>query len=62
MQYPSLTRDQIRELDRVAIQDFGIPGLILMENAGRACVAETERMLGETAGKHIVVFCGEQRR
>ena len=31
----SLTREQIREIDRAAIEDFGIPGVVLMENAGR---------------------------
>ena len=32
---PPLSRDAARELDRRAIEDFGIPGLLLMENAGR---------------------------
>ena len=32
-----LDRDQVREVDRIAIEEFGIPGIVLMENAGRAC-------------------------
>ena len=31
----ALTRAQVREVDRLAIQDLGIPGVVLMENAGR---------------------------
>ncbi len=31
----SLTRDQARDIDRRAESDYGLPGLVLMENAGR---------------------------
>jgi NAD(P)H-hydrate epimerase len=31
----SLTRDQVRDVDRRAIADYGLPGVVLMENAGR---------------------------
>ncbi|MEE9212091.1 MAG: NAD(P)H-hydrate epimerase [Phycisphaeraceae bacterium] len=60
---PTLTRQQIREVDRLAIEQLGIPGVVLMENAGRH-VAETVLELMETE-LHLVpsdaraaVFCG----
>ncbi len=31
----TLRRSQVREVDRRAIEEFGIPGAVLMENAGR---------------------------
>lgn len=33
-----LTRDEVRDVDRRAIEEFGLPGIVLMENAGRGCV------------------------
>ncbi len=32
---PAWTVERIREVDRIALESFGIPGLVLMENAGR---------------------------
>jgi NAD(P)H-hydrate epimerase len=34
----ALSRSQVREIDRRAIQEYGLPGIVLMENAGRGCV------------------------
>jgi len=31
----SLTRDQVRQVDRLAIEKYHIPGIVLMENAAR---------------------------
>jgi NAD(P)H-hydrate epimerase len=31
----SLTREQVRDVDARAIREYGLPGLVLMENAGR---------------------------
>jgi len=31
----ALTRDEVREVDRLALEEFGMPGVVLMENAGR---------------------------
>jgi NAD(P)H-hydrate epimerase len=51
-----LTRAQVREIDRRAIEEFGITGAVLMENAGRG-VVEVMQQLGITSPVHIV--CGK---
>jgi ADP-dependent NAD(P)H-hydrate dehydratase / NAD(P)H-hydrate epimerase len=47
---------EMREIDRAAIEGFGIPSLTLMDRAGRA-VAEAALELASTRGRFIVV-CG----
>ncbi len=47
----------VRALDRRAIDDFGIPGIVLMENAARAVAARAEGMLGEDR-RGVVIVCG----
>lgn len=44
-------------MDRAAIEQFGIPDEILMENAGLAAVRALSRKLN-FVGKNILVFCG----
>ena len=51
-----LTRDQSRALDRRVIEEAGVPGVVLMENAGRGC-AELLLRLGVTGP--VVVCCGK---
>jgi NAD(P)H-hydrate epimerase len=48
--------DQVRELDRIAIQEFGIPGEELMERAGRAAFDELCRRWPRA--RRIGVVCG----
>lgn len=35
--------DEMREIDRVTTEKFGIPGVVLMENAGNAVVDEIKK-------------------
>jgi NAD(P)H-hydrate epimerase len=50
-----LTRDEARELDRRAMEEYGVPGVVLMENAGRG-MAELLLSLGIKGP--VVVCCG----
>jgi NAD(P)H-hydrate epimerase len=49
--------EEIRAMDRWAIEKLGIPEEILMENAGLAATALLDRKVG-IAGKRFVVLCG----
>ena len=55
-----LTREQVREVDRLAIEELGIPGIVLMENAGRNATDIIERYMDEQGRplKTAVIFCG----
>ena len=52
---PALTREQVRRVDQLAIDRYGMSGLVLMENAGRGCV---DRLASRHRGA-IVVCCGK---
>ena len=43
----SLARQEVRGIDRRAIESVGVPGVVLMENAGRNAADCLERFLGE---------------
>jgi NAD(P)H-hydrate epimerase len=49
---------QMRELDRQTIEEIGIPGMVLMENAGRGTVEQMERIIGPVQGKTVCIFAG----
>jgi NAD(P)H-hydrate epimerase len=51
-----LSRAEVRELDRRAIEEFGVPGVILMENAGRGA-AELLMQLNPQR-LPVVIVCG----
>src|SRR5438067_2463445 len=51
-----LSRDEVRELDRRAIEGLGVPGVVLMENAGRGCAELLMRLNPDR--KPVVILCG----
>jgi len=52
----SLTRAQVREVDRRAIEECCIPGVVLMENAGRNAAAVIRGRLRR--GGPVAIVCG----
>lgn len=52
-----LTSREMQELDRKTIEEIGIPGIVLMEHAGKSC-ANLIKTLFQT-DKRILVICGK---
>jgi NAD(P)H-hydrate epimerase len=52
-----LTREQVREVDRRAAEEFGLPSLVLMENAGRSAA---ELLMKLNPGQRpTLILCGK---
>ena len=54
---PTITAEQMREVDRIAMVDFGLGILQMMENAGRNLALNTMEMLGRSSGA-VTVLAG----
>lgn len=54
---PALTSDQMREVDRIAVQEFGLGILQMMENAGRN-LANMVMQMQPAGSSQIVVLAG----
>jgi ADP-dependent NAD(P)H-hydrate dehydratase / NAD(P)H-hydrate epimerase len=50
---------QMMDLDEKAVRQFGMPSILLMENAGRSVIEEIERRFGSIDGAAILVVSGK---
>ena len=57
---PFITTDQMREVDRAMIEDYGISLVQMMENAGRnlAQLARQRFLKGNPTGRNVLVLAG----
>ena len=56
---PILTAAEMREVDRITIEERGVPGLLLMENAGARVYELLAHRYGPLGGHRIVILCGK---
>ncbi len=57
--FKACTAQQMRDIDQKAINQLGIPGIILMENAALRCIEELENDFISLKNLKIGVFCGK---
>jgi NAD(P)H-hydrate epimerase len=53
-----LTRAQVRDVDRRAIEHYHVPGIVLMENAARGAADVAWEMVRRMPGALVDVICG----
>jgi NAD(P)H-hydrate epimerase len=59
MEFPILTTEQMIEVDRLMISEYGIELIQMMENAGRSLADLTGRWFGASlSGRSVCVLCG----
>src|SRR5210317_1100484 len=49
---------EMRQLDETAIKDYGIPGIVLMENAGVGTIQALNDKYGELYGWTVAIVAG----
>jgi NAD(P)H-hydrate epimerase len=54
----AMSRDEARAFDDWAINSIGIPGMVLMENAGRSCAEFVIEELAAVRKPKVCIFCG----
>ena len=55
-----LTAEQMRDVDRLTTEKYGIPSLLLMENAAHAAARViTQKLGGSVEGKSVLILCGK---
>lgn len=55
---PVLSAEQIREIDRLTVENYHIPSLLLMESAAGACLDAIQGRLGDLTDKKALILCG----
>jgi len=53
-----MSRDEVRAFDSWAINEVGLPGVVLMENAGRSCAELIKEKLTGIESQMVCIFCG----
>jgi len=52
------TSSQMQALDQATINEIGIPGVVLMENAGKGTVEQMKQEIGPVREQSVIIFVG----
>jgi NAD(P)H-hydrate epimerase len=55
---PTLTCSQVRLIDKIAVEDFAMPSIILMENAARNASEIIQQTFANLQNPSVAIFCG----
>ncbi|HEY6118969.1 MAG TPA: NAD(P)H-hydrate dehydratase [Pyrinomonadaceae bacterium] len=56
---PVISADEMRRIDRLTVEKYGLPSLLLMEAAANACLRViAKRFEGDLSGKKVLILCG----
>ncbi len=53
-----VSAQEMQEMDRITIEDYGVPGVVLMENAARTTVQIILERYPEICSSKVYIFCG----
>jgi len=53
-----VTNSFMRQIDKFTIEKIGIPGVVLMENAGRSVSEQSIKFLSAKRKANVIIFCG----
>lgn len=56
---PTVSVEEMRRCDTAAIRSYGIPSLLLMENAGRGAAVRIADLYGPLKNRNVAVVCGK---
>ncbi len=54
-----VTGSEMKLLDKWAVEEYGIPTMLLMENAGNAVVQSVKKTLSPISGRYIIILVGK---
>ena len=54
-----VTAKEMQNLDRLAMEKYAIPGIVLMENASKTVADVAKNLLDDCQGNKVLVVCGK---
>lgn len=53
-----VTAKEMKNLDKLAIEEYAVPGIVLMDTAAQAVADAANEALDDVDGENVIIFCG----